>query len=84
MSEASQGICKRMGMAHLQQGRLGAALRWLGRCADAQALEPAGQELAARMAEHAALAPSTAASGVGPFEYPQHQPMLAMLSLQLV
>ena len=74
MSEASQGICKRTGMAHLQQGRLGAALRWLGRCADARALDPAGQDLAARIAEHAALAPSTAASGVAPFEYPSISP----------
>lgn len=65
INEASQGICKRIGMAHLQQGRLGAALRWLGRCADAQALDPTGRELAARIAEHAGLAPSAAASGVG-------------------
>jgi hypothetical protein len=74
VNEASQGICKRIGMAYLQQGRLGAALRWLGRCTDAQALEPAGRELAARITEHASMAPSAAASGVGPSKYPSISP----------
>ena len=66
----SARICRSVGMARLQQGHLAAALQWLGRCGDAQAMEPAGRPLAASIAEHAAAAAaadSSAANSGEPF-----------------
>ena len=65
LPELSACICRSMGMACLQQGRLAAALQWLGRCGDAQAMEPAGRELAASIAEHAAAAVDSSAAKSG-------------------
>lgn len=50
-------------MAKLQQGRLASALQWLSSCGTKQALIPAGQELAARTAEHASVEKSAAKPG---------------------
>ena len=65
LPELSACICRSVGMACLQQGRLAAALQWLGRCGDAQAMEPAGRELAASIAEHAAAAVDSSAAKSG-------------------
>ena len=61
--EVRAGICQRVGMARLQQGRLACALRWLGSCGGEQALAPLGQQLAARIAEHASQPASAAKPG---------------------
>ncbi|CAL5224153.1 g6790 [Coccomyxa viridis] len=53
LPEVKVSICQRVGMARLQQGRLACALRWLGSCGSEQALAPLGQQIAARIAEHA-------------------------------
>ena len=53
LPEVKLSICQRVGMARLEQGRLACALRWLGSCGSEQALAPLGQQLAARIAEHA-------------------------------
>ena len=65
LPELNACIWRSMGMAHLQQGHLAAALQWLGRCEDAQALEPAGHDLATRIAEHAATAADGTAADFG-------------------
>ena len=57
------GICQRVGMARLQQGRLACALRWLGSCGSEQALAALGHQLAARIAEHASQPASAAKPG---------------------
>lgn len=64
LPKVQAGVCRAVGMARLQQGRLASALQWLGRAGDEQALQPAGLKLAARIAEHAASSPSAADSGV--------------------
>ena len=74
LPEVSACICRTVGMARLQQGRLAAALQWLGKCGDAQAMEPAGRGLAAKIAEHAAAALDgpTADSGEPKSGEPEH------------
>ena len=73
LPELSACICRSVGMARLQQGRLAAALQWLGRCGDAQAMEPAGRQLAASIAEHAAAAVDSSAAKSGePFDLHRH------------
>ena len=66
LPEVKAGICQRIGMARLQQGRLACALRWLGSSGSGQALAPLGQQLAARIAEHASQPSSAARPGTFP------------------
>ncbi len=58
MRAQERGICLTVGMQRLQQGRLAAALQWLGRAGDEGALAAAARPLVQSIAEHAA-APSS-------------------------
>ena len=78
LPELNSYVCRSVGMARLQQGRLAAALQWLGRCGDAQAMEPAGRGLAAKIAEHAAAAVDGSAADSGQ----SFSPAQAHLNLQ--
>lgn len=60
-----RSVCLGVGMARLRQGRLAAALQWLGRSGDAAALSQAAAGIERQITEHAAAWPAEPPSSSG-------------------